>query len=227
MKNKKLLIYGIGETAEVAYEYFTHDSNYEIVAFVVDKEFIKKDKLFDLPVIPFENVEQIYSPEKFYMFAAATYNKLNRIRSLMYNKAKDKNYKMASYISSKAFVWHNVSIGDNVMILENNVVQTNVNIGNNVILWSGNHVGHRSTIEDHVYVSSHCVISGFCVIKKYSFLGVNCTFNDQITLAEDNIVASGALIRKNSNKGNLLVGSPGRVAPQTSYEVFNVTNELI
>ena len=63
MKNKKLLIYGIGETAEVAYEYFTHDSNYEIVAFVVDKEFIKKDKLFDLPVIPFENVEQIYSPE--------------------------------------------------------------------------------------------------------------------------------------------------------------------
>lgn len=227
MKNKKLLIYGIGETAEIAYEYFTHDSEYEVCGFVVDKEFLEKDKMFELPVISFEKVDQIYSPNEFYMFAAATYNKLNRVRTLMYNKAREKNYKMASYISSKAFIWHNVSIGDNVMILENNVIQTNVNIGNNVILWSGNHVGHRSIIEDHVYVSSHCVISGFCVIKKYSFLGVNCTFNDQITLAEDNIVASGALVRKNSEKGNLLVGSPARLAPKTSYDVFNVSKEWI
>ena len=55
------------------------------------------------------------------------------------------------------------------MILENNVIQTNVSIGNNVILWSGNHVGHRSTIEDHVHMSSHCVISGFCTIKSFLF----------------------------------------------------------
>ena len=81
MKNKKLLIYGIGETAEIAYEYFTHDSDYEVHAFVVDKEYIDKNKMFDLPVIPFENVEQIYSPDNFYMYAAATYNKLNRVRT--------------------------------------------------------------------------------------------------------------------------------------------------
>ena len=45
--------------------------------------------MFDLPIIPFENVEQIYTDD-FYMYAAATYNKLNRVRTLMYNKAKEK-----------------------------------------------------------------------------------------------------------------------------------------
>jgi sugar O-acyltransferase (sialic acid O-acetyltransferase NeuD family) len=227
MRNKKLLIYGIGETAEIAYEYFTHDSDFDVVAFVVDEKYKIESKIFDLPVILFEEVERIYPPEDYYMFAAATYNKLNRIRTLMYKKAKEKHYQMASYISSKAFIWHNVMIGDNVMILENNVIQTNVKVGNNVILWSGNHIGHRSTIEDHVYLSSHCVISGFCTIKKYSFLGVNCTFNDEITLAEDNIVGSGSLIVKNSQKGNLLIGSPARVAPKTSYDAFNVTSEWL
>ena len=227
MKNKKLLIYGIGETAEIAFEYFTYDSEYEVVAFVADKQYIKTDKLYDLPVVPFELVENVYPAETFYMFAAATYNQLNRVRALMYKKAKEKNYRMATYISSKAFVWRNVEVGDNVMIFENNVLQHHVKVCNNVVLWSGNHVGHRTIIEDHAYLSSHCVVSGFCKIGKYSFLGVNCTFNDNITLAEDNIVGSGALIVKNSEKGNLLMGAPAKPVSKTAYEAFKVTDELL
>lgn len=227
MKDKKLIIYGIGETAEIAYEYFTYDSNYEVVAFVVDESYRSIDNLFGLPVLSFENVEDILPPSSHFMFAAATYNRLNRVRNKMFHKAKDKGYRMASYISSKAFVWHNVTVGANVLILENNVIQTNVNVGNNVILWSGNHIGHRSVIEDNVYISSHCVISGFCTIKRNSFLGVNCTFNDQIILAEDNLVGSGSLIVKNTSKGNLLIGNPARVAPKTAYEAFNVTPDWL
>ena len=34
-KNKKLILVGAGELAEIAYEYFTHDSEYEVVAFSV------------------------------------------------------------------------------------------------------------------------------------------------------------------------------------------------
>jgi acetyltransferase-like isoleucine patch superfamily enzyme len=102
-----------------------------------------------------------------------------------------------------------------------------VKIGNNVVLWSGNHIGHQTIIEDNVYLSSHCVISGFCVIGEYSFLGVNCTFNDNIKLGKDNIVGSGALIVKNTESGKLMVGAPARAALKTSYEAFNVSSEEI
>lgn len=226
--SKKLIIYGIGETAQIAYEYFTHDSDYEVVAFTADKEYIKESSLYNLPVIPFENIEEEYSTGEYEMFAAATYNQLNRVRAIMYKKAKAKGYKLASYISSRAFVWHNVKLGENIMIFENNVIQHQCEVGDNVVLWSGNHIGHQTKIKDHVYLSSHCVISGFCSIGEYSFLGVNSTFNDNISLAADTIVGSGALVVKsNDKKGCVMVGSPARAASKTSYQAFNVKEEWI
>lgn len=227
IKSKKLVIYGIGETADIAYEYFTYDSEYEVMAFTVDKEYKKSDSHLNLPVVDFETIEKIYSPSQVEVFAASTYNKLNRVRTKMYNAAKKKGYKCASYISSKAFVWHNVELGENVFIFENNVIQHKAKIGNNVVLWSGNHIGHQTIIHDNVYLSSHCVISGFCEIGEYSFLGVNCTFNDNIKLGKDNIVGSGALIVKNTEDGKLMIGSPAKPAEKTSYEAFNVTNEWL
>lgn len=225
-KTKKLVIYGVGETADIAYEYFTHDSEYNVAAFTVDAAYLTETIHLGLPVIDFAEIENKYPPGEFEMFAASTYNQLNRVRTKMYNAAKAKGYTCANYLSSKAFIWHNVQLGENVMIFENNVIQHLVKVGNNVVMWSGNHVGHQTIIEDNVYLSSHCVISGFCVIGANSFLGVNCTFNDNIKLGKDNIIGSGALIVKNTEDGKLMIGSPAKPAAKTSFEAFNVTPEL-
>lgn len=226
-KNKKLIIIGTGETAEIAYEYFTHDSAYEVKGFSVSKQYIKDAEFYGLPVYEFETLEQQFPPAEYEVYVAISYVKLNRVRANMFNQAKAKGYTCANYVSSKAFVWHNVQLGENVFIFENNVLQHHVKVGNNVILWSGNHIGHRTQIKDHVYLSSHVVISGFCEIGEYSFLGVNSTFNDNIKLGKDTIVGSGALIVKNSENGQLLVGSPAKPAAKSSYEAFNVAPEEI
>lgn len=222
MKNKFLIIYGAGETAEIAYEYFTHDSDYEVVAFTVNEAFLKEATFNNLPVVAFESVETVYPPQEYEMFVAASFNKLNRYRMQMYQAAKVKGYRMANYISSKAFVWHNVQLGENVMIMENNVVQHKVQIGNNVILWSGNHIGHQTKVEDHVFISSHCVISGFCSIGSGSFIGVNSTFNDTIHLGKDNLVGSGALIVKATQPGSMMIGVPAKPSSVTTYQFFKI-----
>jgi len=222
MKTKKLIIYGLGETADLAYEYFTHDSDYEVIAFTVDKEYKTNDTHLDLPIIEFETLETAHPPAEIELFVASSFNKLNRVRMKMYSAAKTKGYSCASYISSKAFIWHNATIGENAFILENNVIQHKVKIGNNVILWSGNHIGHQTIIEDNVSLSSHCVISGFCVIGANSFLGVNCTFNDQIKLGKDNFVGSGALIVKNTEDGKLMIGAPAKPSAVSTYDFFKI-----
>jgi sugar O-acyltransferase (sialic acid O-acetyltransferase NeuD family) len=227
MKNKKLIIFGTGETADIAFEYFTHDSPYEVVGFTVESAYKNEDSLHGLPVVSFDNVEEKFPASEVEMCVAISYTKLNRVRAKCFKMAKAKGYTCATYISSKAFVWHNAEIGENCMIFENNVIQHKVRIGNGVILWSGNHIGHQTIIEDYVYISSHVVISGFCVIGAYSFLGVNSTFNDRIHLGKDNIVGSGALIVKPSEEGKLLVGSPARPALKSSYEAFAVNAEEI
>lgn len=227
MKNKKLIIYGVGETADIAYEYFTHDSDFEVIAFTADKDYITEPIHLGLPVLDFGKLEHLYPPGTVEIFAASTYNKLNRVRTKMYKAAKAKGYTCANYISSKAFVWHNVNVGDNVMIFENNVIQHKVSVGNNVILWSGNHIGHRTVIRDNVYISSHCVVSGFCVIGESSFLGVNCTLNDNINIEKDNIIGSGAVVVKDTEIGNVMIGSPAKPGRKTAYEAFNVSNDEI
>lgn len=226
-KEKKLVIFGAGETADIAYEYFTHDSLYEVVAFAVEAPYRTVTEHYGLPVLTFEEMTEQYPPSEVEVFVAISYVKLNRIRAKCYRLVKSAGYTCATYISSKAFVWHTAVIGENCMIFENNVIQHGVRIDRGVILWSGNHIGHQTHIEEFAYLSSHVVVSGFCVIGAYSFLGVNATFNDNIKLGPDTIVGSGALIVKSADGGQLLVGSPAKPAAKTSFEAFGVTeNDL-
>jgi sugar O-acyltransferase (sialic acid O-acetyltransferase NeuD family) len=223
IKLKKLVIVGSGEFAEIAYEYFTHDSPYEVIGFSVEKEYLDKLSLFNLPVVPFEEIENHFSPADCEVFVAITSTQLNRVRTRLYLAAKQKKYTVASYISSRAFVWHNATIGENCFIFENNVIQHWATIGNNVILWSGNHIGHRSTIEDNCFLSSHVVVSGYCHIGMNCFLGVNSTLVDNITVEKDCLVAAGALIIKNTLSGKIYKGNPAEASAVGTFRYFKIS----
>ena len=222
-ESQKIVIFGDGETAEIAYEYFTHDSPHEIVGFAVENSHKKRSEFFGLPVVPLEEVENYFDPQEHLAFAAISYTQLNRLRERIYKIAKAKGYRCASYVSSRAFVWHNVQIGENCFIFENNVIQYKVKIGNNVVLWSGNHIGHQTVIEDNVFISSHVVVSGYCEIGSHSFLGVNSSIADKTKVAPDNIIAMGAVIHKPTEPGKIYKGNPGRMdETKDSFTVMKV-----
>src|SRR5262245_48485273 len=181
-KERKLILVGDGAFAEVAYEYFTADTPYEVVAFAVEQAYLKRDRLFGLPVVPFEALERHYPPAGHHFFAALVYTQLNRLRARLYREAKAKGYTPASYVSPRAFVWPNVRLGEHCFIFEGNVVQPFVTIGDDVVLWSGNHIGHHSRIGDHCFISSHVVVSGFCDVGPHCFFGVNSTLGDNVTV---------------------------------------------
>lgn len=221
MKKKKLILFGYKEFGEIAYEYFTHDSEYKVVGFCANKDYIDTNEKYGLPVVPFEEIEKIFPPNDHSLHVACVYNKLNRLRTEIIQIAKLKGYDLASYISSRSFVWKNVKLGEHVFIFEDNTIQPFVNIGNNVILWSGNHIGHHSTIDDNCFVSSHVVISGGVYIGKNCFLGVNATINNAISIENDCFLASGALITKNIPE-NTLVKGLGKISNTTPKQYFNI-----
>jgi sugar O-acyltransferase (sialic acid O-acetyltransferase NeuD family) len=206
IKDRKLIIVGDSAFAEIAYEYFTHDSNYEVVAFTVESEFLKRTELFGLPVVPFETVQDSYRPTEHYFFASNVYTQLNQLRTRLYREAKQKGYSPASYISPHAFVWRNVEIGEHCFIFENNVLQPFSRIGDNVILWSGNHIGHHSTIKDHCFISSHVVVSGFVEIGESCFVGVNTTMANNISIGDRCLIGAGALVLTNVPDNQTVVG---------------------
>lgn len=206
MKNKKVVLFGDSAFAEIAYEYFTHDSEYEVCAFTVSNEYLNKESLFGLPVVAFEDVERLYPPDEYTMHIALVYNSLNRVRRKFYYEAKNKGYTLVNYVSSRAFVWHNVEMGDNLFIFEDNTIQPFVKIGSNNVFWSGNHIGHHSEIGSHNFISSHVVISGFCKIGDSNFMGVNATMGNNLSIGSDCLIGSFAHIVKNISDGSLLKG---------------------
>lgn len=225
-KTRKLIIIGDSSFAEIAYEYFTHDSNYEVVAFSVEKQHMKRKELFGLPIIPFEELTNHYKPQDYFIYAAIVYTHLNRLRTRLYLKAKQLGYGIASYVSSRAFVWSNVKLGEHCFIFENNVIQPFVSIGNNNVLWSGNHIGHHTNIHNHCFIASHVVISGHCTIGDNCFFGVNSTVADQVTIQKDCVLGAGALITRNTLEASVYKGNFTKPAEVNSYDVFKVPKEL-
>jgi sugar O-acyltransferase (sialic acid O-acetyltransferase NeuD family) len=224
-KQKSLVIVGDGEFAEIAYEYFTHDSPYEVAAFAVERSFLKKDQLFGLPVVAFEEVERYFPPASHQAFVAVTYTQLNRVRARLCREARARGFTLATYVSSRAFVWHNVRLGDNCFVFENNVLQYCVEVGNGVVLWSGNHVGHRSVIRDSCFISSHVVISGYCDIGESCFLGVNSTLGDHVHVGRDCVIGAGAVIVKNTEPGKVYKGDREAGSRISSLALFKVKEE--
>lgn len=195
---KKVVIFGNSNFAEVAHFYLSNDSPYEVVAFTVNQKNIVQDKFHELPVVPFEDIENLYPPDSFSMFIAIAYSQINKVRSKFYEEAKSKGYELISYVNSKVTQWGELEIGDNCFIFENVVLQPFVKIGNDVIIWSGDHIGHHSTINDHCFITSHVVISGNVNIGSYSFLGVNSTIRDGISIGSQCVIGAGAVILKNT-----------------------------
>ncbi len=222
MKSGKLIIFGTSLHAHIAFEYFTHDSPYEVAAFTVHREYLKETELFGLPVVAFEDVAAKYPPANFEMHVAMTYNRLNRDRTEVYEEAKSKGYRLANYVSSRAFVWRNVTMGDNVFIFENNTVQPFVTLGSNIILWSGNHIGHHSTIGDHCFISSQVVISGSCAVGTSCFIGVNTTVAHEVTVGKDSLIGAGCLITKSLPDGSYLKGAPTERDAKSTYDKYKL-----
>lgn len=190
----RLVIFGAGDIARLAHYYFSRDSPHEVVGFAVDDEYRQEDAFQDLPLVAASEMAERFPPGEHMAFVALSYARMNRLRAEKYRWVVDQGYDCASYVSSRCSLLTDHPIGANCFILEDNTIQPYSRIGNNVILWSGNHIGHDSTIEDHCFVSSHVVISGWVRVKSFCFLGVNSTFRDNITIGEGCLIGAGVTI---------------------------------
>jgi sugar O-acyltransferase (sialic acid O-acetyltransferase NeuD family) len=216
----KVIIFGVQDFAQLAKFYLQHDSGHEVVAFSVNEQYMPEARTFEqLPVVAFERVEETYRPADFRFFAPMSPSRMNKLRESVYLKIKQKGYEMISYVSSKATVFPGSTIGDNCFILEDNTIQPFTSIGNNVVLWSGNHIGHHSVIKDHVSFTSHVVLSGHCVVERFSFFGVNATVRDNIRIAEGSLIAMAAAVTKDTEPWGVYKGNPAKKGETLSTDL--------
>ena len=211
---RRLVVFGAKQIAEVCAFYFDHDSDYDVVAFTVDGQFLDSSTFAGRPVVPFEEIASIHTPDSHDLFVAVSHQKMNQVRADKCAAARTLGYTLARYVSSKAITWPTLSIGENTFVMEANVVQPFATIGSNTILWSGNHIGHHSCIGDHCFLASHIVVSGGVAIGDYCFIGVNATLRDGIRVAERCLIGAGVTVLKDTKPDEVYAAAaiePSRV----------------
>jgi len=215
-----VVIFGVKDSASLAHFYLKHDSPHRVVAFTVHREYLPATAKFEgLPVIPFEELTDHFSPDRVSAFAPMTHRKMNRLREGVYNELRAKGYQLISYVSSRATLFPGTPVGDNCFILEGNTIQPFVSIGHNTVMWSGNYIGHHATIGNHVFIAAHVAVSGHCRVGDYCFLGLNATVRDQVCLAEGTLVGMGTNIRKSTEPWSLYKADATRASKISSADI--------
>lgn len=210
----KVVLFGNTDYTQVVWWYLENDSEHEVVAFTVNKEYLEEDELCGLPVVPYENVLSLYPPDEYKMFIAVGYAKRNKIRAELYHTARASGYELISYVHSSAINQCDLPIGDNCFIAENVVIVPFASFGNNVVIWTSSTLAHHSRVDDHSFVSHHVAISGHAKVSAYCFVGANSTVRDGITLAKSSLIGAGANILEDTVENGVYKGQ------QTSQNVY-------
>jgi sugar O-acyltransferase (sialic acid O-acetyltransferase NeuD family) len=190
----KLVIVGDSIFAQIAYEYFTYDSPYDVVAFSVEKDFLTKATLFDRPVFPFEDLEKTYSPVDHHIFVAVALTSLNKLRTRLYIQAIRKGYHAAAYWSSRTIISKSSEIGEHCFICEDTVIQQHAKIGNNVIVWSGSYIGHNAKIGSNCFMLPGAVVCEFAEVGENCVIGANSTIAKNARITGHTVIEAGDLV---------------------------------
>jgi sugar O-acyltransferase (sialic acid O-acetyltransferase NeuD family) len=195
---KPVVIFGIGELAQLAHYYFVQDTARQVAGFTVDPAYITAAEFCGLPLVAFDHVHDTFPPAEFDLFVAIGYTNLNAARTQKCADAKARGYRLASYVSTRASTWPDLVVGDNCFIMEGNLIQPFVKIGNNVIIWCGSLISHHVEIGDNCFVASEVTVSGGVKIEPNCFIGVNATIREHVTIGRNCIIGAGALILKDA-----------------------------
>lgn len=207
-KKKRVVVVGTGDFARIARYYLENDSDHPVIAHSLSASLLDAKEFLGLPLVAFEELPSSYPPDDHLLLIGIAYSRLNRNRREMFEAAKRMGYEMVTYVCSKAITWPDLAVGEGSFIFEANVIQPYVHIGKDTVLWSGNHIGHDSTIGDHIFMASHVVVSGNCRVGDNTFIGVNATIRDGLTIGANCVIGAGTLVLDRVPDGSVLRGTP-------------------
>ncbi len=101
-------------------------------------------------------------------------------------------------------------IGEGSIICAGNVITVNIEIGKHVILNLSCTTGHDTKIEDYCSFMPTVNISGEVTIGKCVYVGTGAKIINQLSIGENTIIGSGAVVTKSLPANCTAVGAPAK-----------------
>jgi sugar O-acyltransferase (sialic acid O-acetyltransferase NeuD family) len=216
---EKVIVFGNRSMARVMLYSLQNSSEYEVVGFTVDREYLDSDSLFQMPVVPFDIVETVFPPNRHKMIIAVGYVQNNKIRKERYFRAKEIGYQLVNTISSRSVISPETAIGDNCSIGAYTVISPDAKIGNNVFIGSLCAVGHDVIIGDHCFLADSVCVSGSVSIGSCCYFGPNSTIRNRVSIGKECVIGAGAIMLADAEDRSVYLGEPATLLPISSSEL--------
>ena len=105
------------------------------------------------------------------------------------------NAKLATVISSLAYVSKHAQIEEGTIIMNHAVVNAKAKIGKNCIINTKANIEHGVLIGEFCHISTCAVINGDCVVGSGTFIGSNATISNNVSIKENSIIGAGKFIK--------------------------------
>jgi len=143
------------------------------------------------------------TPSSIALCVAIGFKRVNRARAEIYDQVKAAGYEMITYVSSKAIRVGKVTIGDNVRIHPQVVIESHASIGSGSEIFPGTYIGkeprgagnlaRNPTFERRISIGRECVI------------GPSATIYLDVEIGDNVLVGDGASIREQCRIGEGII----------------------
>lgn len=217
-----IIMWGTGQTTDILEYYLNKETDYNVCGYVMDEDFITSKTHKNKPVIAFDKVEKVFSPNKYKFAILMSPKNLNRVRENTYKKVKEKGYNFVNYISKDSSC-ETTDIGENVYIFPKTSILPFTKIANNVCIWPATSIGHHSIIEDNTFLTSP-KIAGWTIIERNCFLGTNAVVGDHVKIGAYSIIGAGAIVTKNVKEASVLAVKQTPKMPIASFDIQDLVS---
>jgi len=215
-----LVIFGTSSISELLRFYIDKHSQDRVVGFTVDRTHWNGEPFLGLPVVPWDELEERFPPGSVKLLGPLSYQRLNELRRDRHLEGKARGYSFATFIHPDSLVYTS-DIGENCIVLENNVVQPFVKIGDGVIVWTGCFIGYGSSVGDYCFLSAQAGLGDCVKLGDRCFLAGRAAVESRLEVGEACFLDTNVLVRKNLRSESVV---RSRATPVSRYPSSRLKN---
>lgn len=206
---RKIVIYGTTDFSKEVRYYVESDNYGKILAYVLDRKYMKEKIFDDRKVIAYEELEKYYSKDEVEVLITLGYSKMNDNRKAIFEKCKKDGWKIGTFIHSsvenlakaigegniimdKVELRLNSIIGDGNIFLTNTIISHECHVGNFNYFAGSNHINGNNRIGDNNFLGTNCILTHGGKIGSYNMIGAGTCLGK---ILQDNMLVAPAAVR--------------------------------
>lgn len=220
-----LIIFGTTEIAAWIIYAIEQEKKAQIIAVTAEKKYIAQSEFEGYPVVPFEDLDELYNMAECQVLLAIGYNQMNNVRKKIYALCKDRQYRIFTFISSRANVDSIKHIGEGCIVMPNSFIGPHVKLGVCNIINVGACVSHSITMGDFNFIAGNVVFGGNVKMENNCFIGINATLINNLHIAQYTFVGAAALINKDTEEFGVYTSKPTK--KRNDVNVMDIINKVL